>query len=124
MAEVVLFHHAQGLTPGIVAFADELRGAGHTVHMPELFGGRTFDSVEQGMAFVEETGFEDLVDRGVRAAEGFPAEVVYAGFSFGVVPAEAGSDAAGRPRRAVLLLLRADLLLRTVAGWRAGPDPR
>lgn len=88
MAEVVLFHHAQGLTPGSVAFADELRGAGHTVHMPELFGGRTFDSVEQGMAFVEETGFEDLVDRGVRAAEGFSAEVVYAGFSFGVVPAQ------------------------------------
>ena len=42
MADVVLFHHALGLTPGIVAFADELRRAGHTVHTPDLFEGRTF----------------------------------------------------------------------------------
>lgn len=88
MAEVVLFHHVQGLTPGVVAFADELRAAGHTVHTPELFDGRTFDSIPEGMAFVEETGFDTLVDRGVQAAEELPAEVVYAGFSFGVLPAQ------------------------------------
>lgn len=88
MAEVVLFHHVQGLTPGVVAFADELRAAGHTVHTPELFDGRTFDSISEGMAFVEETGFDTLVDRGVQAAEELPAEVVYAGFSFGVLPAQ------------------------------------
>jgi hypothetical protein len=28
MTEVVLFHHAFGLTPGVVDFADKLRGAG------------------------------------------------------------------------------------------------
>jgi hypothetical protein len=28
MAEVVLFHHAQGLTPGVVAFPDEVIGRG------------------------------------------------------------------------------------------------
>lgn len=88
MAEVVLFHHVQGLTPGVVAFADELRAAGHTVDTPELFDGRTFDSIPEGMAFVEETGFDTLVDRGVQAAEELPAEVVYAGFSFGVLPAQ------------------------------------
>ncbi len=88
MVEVVLFHHAQGLTPGVVGFADELRGAGHTVHTPDLFHGRSFDSIEQGTAFIEQAGFEDVVDRGVRAAEGYAAEVVYAGFSFGVVPAQ------------------------------------
>jgi dienelactone hydrolase len=49
MAEVVLFHHAQGLTPGIVAWAGELRQAGHTVHTPDLFDGRTFGSIEEGM---------------------------------------------------------------------------
>jgi dienelactone hydrolase len=88
MAEVVLFHHAQGLTPGVVAFADELRDAGHTVHTPDLFEGRAFASIDEGMAFIEETGFQELVDQGVRAAEKLPAEVVYAGFSFGVVVAQ------------------------------------
>ena len=52
MAEVLLFHHAQGLTPGINAFADQLRAAGHTVHVPDLFDGRTFDSIDEGMAFI------------------------------------------------------------------------
>ena len=88
MAEVVLFHHAQGMTPGVVAFADELRRAGHTVHTPDLFDGRTFGSISEGMGFVEETGFEQLLDRGVRAARELPAEVVYAGFSLGEAVAQ------------------------------------
>jgi dienelactone hydrolase len=88
MAEVVLFHHAQGLTPGVVAFADDLRGAGHTVHTPELFEGRTFDSIEAGMAHVEEVGFREVIGRGVRAVQELPAELVYAGFSLGVLPAQ------------------------------------
>lgn len=50
MAEVLLFHHAQGQTTGFHAFADELRRAGHTVHTPDLFDGRTFDSIDAGMA--------------------------------------------------------------------------
>lgn len=88
MAEVLLFHHVQGLTPGVVAFADELRSAGHTVHTPDLFDGATFSSIEAGQAFVEESGFEDLLERGVRIADGYPAALVYAGFSFGVVVAQ------------------------------------
>jgi dienelactone hydrolase len=89
MAEVVLFHHAQGLTPGVVAFADELRRAGHTVHTPDLFEGRTFGSINEGMRQAEEIGFPDeVIARGVRAVEGRPAELVYAGFSLGVLPAQ------------------------------------
>ena len=88
MAEVVLYHHVQGLTDGVRAFADELRQAGHTVHTPDLFDGRCFDSIEDGMAFAGETGFEALVERGVAAAEGFGPDVVYAGFSFGVMVAQ------------------------------------
>ena len=88
MAEVVLFHHAQGLTPGVAAFADELRRAGHTVHAPDLFGGRTFGTVEEGVAHAREVGFGEVAERGVRAAEGLPAELVYAGFSLGVMPAQ------------------------------------
>jgi len=88
MAEVVLFHHAQGLTPGVAAFADALRHAGHTVHTPDLFEGRTFDSIEQGMRFVHELGFGEVMARGARAVEALPAELVFAGFSLGVVPAQ------------------------------------
>ncbi len=88
MAEVVLFHHVQGLTPGVVAFADALRRAGHTVHTPDLFEGQTFESIEAGMSFVEEVGFGEMIARGIRAVEGLPHELVYAGFSFGVVVAQ------------------------------------
>ena len=88
MAEVLLFHHAQGLTPGVVAFADELRAAGHTVHTPDLFDGRTFGSIPEGMAFINETGFDNLGERGVHTADDLPAELVYAGFSFGVTIAQ------------------------------------
>jgi len=89
MAEVVLFHHAQGLTPGVVAFADELRRGGHTVHTPDLFDGRTFASIEEGLGYAEQIGFPDeVIARGVRAVEGLPAGLVYAGFSLGVLPAQ------------------------------------
>ena len=88
MAEVLLFHHAQGLTPGVRGFADELRAAGHTVHTPDLFDGRTFKSIPEGMAFIEAAGFDDLRARGVRMADDLPNELVYAGFSFGVMIAQ------------------------------------
>ena len=88
MTEIVLFHHAQGLTPGVVAFADELRHAGHIVHTPDLFDGRTFDSIEKGMSFVKELGFGEVMARGERAVEALPTALVYAGFSLGVVPAQ------------------------------------
>jgi dienelactone hydrolase len=89
MAEVVLFHHAQGLTPGVVAFADELRRAGHTVHTPDLFEGRTFGSLEEGMRYAEEIGFPDeVIRRGEQAVEELPGGLVYAGFSLGVLPAQ------------------------------------
>lgn len=89
MAEVVLFHHAQGLTPGIAAFASELRRAGHTVHTPDLFDGRIFTSIDEGMSYAAEIGFPDeVIARGTRAAERLPAELVYAGFSLGALPAQ------------------------------------
>jgi dienelactone hydrolase len=88
MAEVVLFHHAQGLTAGVTAFADELRRAGHTVHTPDMFEGRTFGTLEQGMGYAEEIGFGEVIERGVRVVDGLPAELMYAGFSLGVLPAQ------------------------------------
>jgi dienelactone hydrolase len=88
MAQVLLIHHIQGLTEGVAAFADELRGAGHTIHTPDLFDGRTFDSIEDGQAFVGEIGFDEVAQRGVRVADGLPTELVYAGISLGVMPAQ------------------------------------
>lgn len=102
MAEVMLFHHAQGLTPGVVAFADELRRAGHTVHTPDLFEGRTFDSIENGMAFVRELGFGEVMARGAHAVDGLPAGLVYAGFSLGVVPAQMLAQTRAGARGALL----------------------
>lgn len=102
MAEVVLFHHAQGLTPGVIAFADQLRAAGHTVHTPDLFDGHTFDTLEAGLGYAGKVGFGAVTDRGVRAAEGLPAEVVYAGFSLGVVAAQQLAQTRAGARGALL----------------------
>ena len=88
MAEVLMFHHAQGQTPGFHSFADELRQAGHTVHTPDLFDGRTFGSIDEGMAYVKEMGFGEVIERGDRAANDLSSGLVYAGFSLGVVPAQ------------------------------------
>ena len=88
MAEVVLFHHAQGLTPGVAEFAEDLRRAGHTVHAPDLYDGRTFATLEEGLAYAEEVGFDEVTERGIQAAEALPAELVYAGFSLGLGPAQ------------------------------------
>jgi len=103
MAEVALFHHALGLTPGVVAFGDELRRAGHTVHTPDLFAGRTFDTLEQGVAHAEQIGFGEVIERGVRAVQQLPAELVYAGFSLGVLPAQYLAQTRAGAKGAVLM---------------------
>ena len=88
MAEVLLFHHAHGLTTGVVAFADGLRTAGHTVHTPDLYDGNVFDNLDDGLAYARKVGFGTILDNGVRAADHLPADLVYAGFSMGVMPAQ------------------------------------
>jgi dienelactone hydrolase len=88
MAEVLLFHHAQGLTPGVRAFADELRAAGHTVHAPDLYAGRTFGTLDEGLAHAKSIGFDAILDRGVHEADDLPQRLVYAGFSLGEMAAQ------------------------------------
>jgi dienelactone hydrolase len=89
MAMMLLFHHAQGRTPGFMAFADDLRSAGHAVHAPDLYDGRTFSDLKEGVAYAEDVGFGEIIRRGSQAAETLPAGIVYAGFSLGVLPAQA-----------------------------------
>jgi len=119
MADIVLFHHAQGLTPGVVAFADDVRRAGHTVHTPDLFEGRTFDSVDEGVGHAKEIGLGEVIERGVRAVEGLAAELVYAGFSLGVLPAQ--KLAQTRPGARAALLFHACVPVSEFGpGWPAG----
>jgi dienelactone hydrolase len=88
MAEMMLFHHAQGQTEGFHAFADELRAAGHVVHAPDMYDANTFADLDEGVAYAKRVGFDVILERGVSAAEGLPAEIVYGGFSLGVMPAQ------------------------------------
>ena len=88
MAEILLLHHAQGQTPGFRAFADELRAAGHTVHAPDLYDGKTFTDLNEGVGYAKEVGFGTIAERGRLAADGLPNELVYAGFSLGAAPAQ------------------------------------
>ena len=102
MAEVLLFHHALGQTTGFGAFAEELRQAGHTVHTPDLYDGRTFTTLDEGVAYAEEIGFGEIIERGTRAADELPTELVYAGFSLGVLPAQKLAQTRAGARGALL----------------------
>jgi dienelactone hydrolase len=119
MAEVLLFHHAQGLTPGVQAFADELQAGGHTVHTPDLFDGRTFGSIDEGMAYIKGNGMDEMVEKGERSADDLPNELVYAGFSFGEMIAQ--KLAQTRPGARGALLFYSCL---PISGeWAFGPWP-
>ncbi|WES64374.1 dienelactone hydrolase family protein [Microbacter sp. GSS18] len=103
MTEVLLYHHIQGLTDGVRAFADDLRRAGHTVHTPDLFDGRTFATIEEGFAFAQDAGFDTIRERGAAEAEAFGRDTVYAGLSFGVMVAQRLAQTRAGARGAVLL---------------------
>ncbi len=119
MATVLLFHHIQGLTPGMTAFADRLREAGHTVHMPDLFGGRTFDTIQEGAAFTQSAEAPDFDALADQAAEELPASIVYLGFSMGVMQAQRLAQT--RPGAAGAVLCEACV---PISGeWAFGPWP-
>ena len=103
MAEILLFHHAQGLTTGVHAFADELRSGGHTVHVPDLYDGATFDDLDAGVAHMESIGSATIIERGTAAANDLPTDIVYAGFSMGGMPAQSLAQQRSGARGAVLL---------------------
>lgn len=103
MAEVLLFHHALGVTPGVRAFADTLAADGHTIHVPDLFTGHTFATIDDGLAHVERIGgFGEVLNRAAAAAEPLPDALVYIGFSLGVVGAQMLAQTRPGARGAVL----------------------
>ncbi|SCL32268.1 Dienelactone hydrolase [Micromonospora nigra] len=103
MTHVLLYHHIQGLTDGVRSFADSLRQVGHTVHTPDLFDGRTFDSIEEGFGFARKVGFDAIRERGAAAADEFGTGLVYAGFSFGVTIAQRLAQTRPGARGALLI---------------------
>ena len=119
MAEVLLFHHAQGLTSGVIAFADELRAAGHVVHTPDLFAGRTFPSIDAGIAYANEVGFENLLEQGVRRADDLPVNLVYAGMSLGEMMAQKLAQTRPGARGALLFYS----CIPITGEWAFGPWP-
>ncbi len=102
MTDMILFHHAQGLTDGIRAFADELRAAGHTVTVPDLYDGATFGTLDEGIEYAGRIGFDTVVERGRSAVDGLPDEIVYAGFSLGAMPAQMLAQTRPHPKGALL----------------------
>jgi dienelactone hydrolase len=103
MAQVLLYHHIQGLTDGVEAFAADLRSSGHTVHTPDLFEGNTFETIEDGFAFARDVGFDTIRDRGAAAAEELTPNLVYVGFSFGVTIAQKLAQTRKGARGALLI---------------------
>jgi len=103
MTELVLFHHAHGLTDGVLSFADTIRSAGHLVHTPDLYDGERFEEMADGVGHAELIGFSTFIERGLIAVEDLPPDVVYAGMSLGVLPAELLALTRPGARGAVLL---------------------
>jgi dienelactone hydrolase len=119
MAEVVLFHHVQGLTDGVRAFADELRAVGHTVHTPDIFEGERPATIEEGIAYVNSTGDEVLNDRADRAVAGLRPDLVYAGFSWGAATAQRFAQTRPGARGAMLY----ESCIPITGEWAFGPWP-
>jgi dienelactone hydrolase len=119
MTDVLLFHHIQGLTEGVVGFADELRAAGHTVHTPDLFDGRTFATIQEGAAYTQGEDAPDFDARADEIASALPEGLVYAGFSFGVPLAQRLAQTRSGARGALLF----EACIPITGEWAFGPWP-
>ena len=119
MAEVVLFHHVQGLTAGVRAFAQELRAGGHTVHTPDLFDGERPATIDHGIAYTRSIGGEVLGERADRAVDDLSEGLVYAGFSFGAGTAQRLVQTRSGARGALLY----ESCIPITGEWAFGPWP-
>ena len=119
MAEVVLFHHVQGLTDGVRAFAEQLRADGHTVHTPDLFDGERPATIDDGVALTRAIGGDVLDARADRAVADLPEGLVYAGFSFGAATAQRLAQTRPGARGALLY----ESCVPVTGEWAFGPWP-
>ncbi len=119
MAEVVLFHHVQGLTEGVRAFAGEMRAGGHIVHTPDLFDGERPATIDGGIALVQSIGDDVLREHADRVVTNLPAGLVYAGFSFGAATAQRFAQTRRGARGALLY----ESCISITGEWAFGPWP-
>ena len=119
MAEVVLFHHVQGLTDGVQEFAEQLRAGGHTVHTPDLLDGERPATIAAGVARVQDIGDEVLTGRADHAVADLPAGLVYAGFSWGAAAAQRLAQTRPGARGALLY----EACMPITGEWAFGPWP-
>lgn len=119
MPTVALFHSALGLRPAVHRFADALRVDGHTVHTPDLFEGKVFERLEDGIAERDAIGIPVLMGRAAEAVAGLPKDVVYAGFSMGAASAQ--WLGATRPGARGVVLMHGVLPMQAI-GIEAWPD--
>jgi dienelactone hydrolase len=119
MAELVLFHHVQGLTDGVQAFAEQLRAGGHTVHVPDLFDGERPGSIDDGVALVQKIGDQTLAERADRAVADLLAGLVYAGMSLGAATAQRLAQTRPGARGALLY----EGCMPITGEWAFGPWP-
>ncbi|HET9649694.1 MAG TPA: dienelactone hydrolase [Microlunatus sp.] len=119
MAEVLLIHHILGRTPGVVALADRFRAAGHTVHLPDLYEGRTFATIEEGAAFVQGADAPDFSARADQIADDLGPGVVWAGISFGVIQAQRLAQTRAGAAGAILM----EACVPVTGDWAFGPWP-
>jgi len=102
VATVMMFHHIQGLTPGMRRLADTIRAAGHDVHTPDLYNGRLFDTIEEAAAF-RKSGEVDVDALADEAAEQLSDDLVFIGISSGVMQAQRLAQTRSGARGAVLI---------------------
>lgn len=118
MADVLMFHHVQGLTPGIRRLADAIRAAGHSVDAPDLYGGRVFATIEEGAPF-HQANSASVAALADEEASKLPPELVYLGISAGVMQAQRLAQRRAGARGAVLL----ESAVPITGGWAFGPWP-
>ncbi|HXA04510.1 MAG TPA: dienelactone hydrolase family protein [Bryobacteraceae bacterium] len=113
--EIVLFHSAYGLRPGVLQWAERLRSAGYTVHAPDLYDGEVFTDRMDAVRKIQEVGFDGVLARSQAAVSHLRSDLVYAGFSNGGACAEL--LAATRPGASGAILMHAPLPIRDL-GWK------
>jgi dienelactone hydrolase len=119
MTEVVLFHHVQGLTDGVRAFAEGLRPGGHIVHTPDLFDGQTAATLDEGLSLMKGIGAEVLAARLEGVLADRPDDVVYAGISYGVLTTQRLVQTRPGARGALLY----EACIPVTGEWAFGPWP-
>ncbi|HET6200736.1 MAG: dienelactone hydrolase family protein [Candidatus Acidiferrales bacterium] len=116
--EVVLYHSAYGLRPGVLQWAERLRQCGYTVHTPDLYDGEVFSDRMDAVRKIQELGFDGMLARSQAAVSHLRNDLVYAGFSNGGAYAEL--LAATRPGARGAILMHAPLPIRDL-GWTKWP---